>query len=252
LVRNDPRWTATAWQRDLFPPEYHDDFFVLHPGVDTTRFTERAGGPRLVAGRSIPTETRVVSFVARRLDRLRGFDRFVALANRLLADDPHVLCIAAGGSLVERGLDVEFHGQDYAAHVLAQTPPHDPARFWLLGPARPSVVAELLTASDLHIYPSWPYPVALSLLEAMAAGRVVLAWDSEPVREVLTPDETGLLASPDDAESIFLQARAVLRQPAAFASLGEAAAALVRQRYAYEVTLPRLAEHLQRLAEQGG
>jgi glycosyltransferase involved in cell wall biosynthesis len=187
-------WTATAWQRDLYPREYHNDFLVLHPGVDTTRFRPphlnplpqdgegaRQRGPRRVGGRSLPAATRVVSFVARRIDRLRGFDRFVTLANRLLADDPNVLCIAAGGAPVERGVDVQFHGSDYAAHVLKQTPPHDPTRFWLLGAARPATIAELLTASDLHVYPSRPYPLAPSLLEAMAAGRVVLAWDSELV-----------------------------------------------------------------------
>src|SRR6185437_12256560 len=117
-------WTATAWQRDLFPREYRNDFLVLHPGVDTRLFTDRTGSSRLVSGRSIPSGQRVVSFVASRLDRLRGFDRFVALANRLMAEDPDVLCISAGAAPVERGLDVEFFGKDYAAHVLSQTPPH--------------------------------------------------------------------------------------------------------------------------------
>jgi glycosyltransferase involved in cell wall biosynthesis len=176
----------------------------------------------------------------------------VAWANRLLADDSNVLCIAAGGAPVERGVDVEFFGKDYAAHVLGQTPPHDPARFWLLGAARPAAVAELLAASDLHVYPSRPYPLAQSLLEAMAAGRIVLAWDSEPIREVVTPGQTSLLAPPDDAEAAFEQARAVLRRPAEFAPLGEAAAALVRERYSHDVTLPQLAEQLQQLVERGG
>jgi glycosyltransferase involved in cell wall biosynthesis len=245
-------WTATAWQRGLFPRQYHDDFLVLHPGVDSTRLPGRTGDFRRVSGRSIPPGMRVVSFVARTLDRLRGFDRFVALANRLLADDANVLCIAAGGTPVERGLDVEFFGQDYAAHVLGQTPPPDPDRFWLLGVVRPAVVAELLAASDLHVYPSRPYPVAQSLLEALASGCVVLAWDSEPVREVLTPGQTGLLAPPNEVERPFQHARAVLRDPAAHAPLGRAAAALVREHYAQEVTLPRLAEHLQQLVERGG
>lgn len=105
-------WTATSWQRDLFPREYHDDFFVHHPGVDAMRFAARASDSRLVGGRSLPPGTRVVSLIARRLDRLRGFDRFVELANRLLADDPNVVCIVAGGPPVERGLDVEFFGKD--------------------------------------------------------------------------------------------------------------------------------------------
>lgn len=240
-------WTATAWQRNLFPREYHNDFLVLHPGVPIRQLPRRGGRRRLLGGRSLPPETRVVSFVARKLDRLRGFDRFAALANRLLADDPNVVCIAAGGAPVERGVDVEFFGKDYAAHILGRTPPYDPARFWLLGAARPTAVAELLAASDLHVYASRLYPLAQSLLEAMAAGCIVLAWDSEPVREVLVPGQTGLLASADDAEAAFEQARAVLRRPADFAPLGEAAAEVVRERYSHDAALPRLAEQLQQL-----
>lgn len=122
----------------------------------------------------------------------------------------------------------------------------------MLGFARPSVVAELLAASDLHVYASRPYPLAQSLLEAMSAGCIVLAWDSEPVREILTSGVTGLLTPGDDDDAAFQQARAVLREPAEYAPLGEAAAALVRERYAHDVTLPRLAEHLQQLISCGG
>src|SRR5581483_8732048 len=58
-------WTPTAWQRELFPPEYRDDFTVLYDGVDAARFARRAGAPRRIAGRDIRADTRVVSFVAR-------------------------------------------------------------------------------------------------------------------------------------------------------------------------------------------
>src|SRR5262249_29214593 len=58
-------WIPTAWQRDLFPAEYRDDFLVLHDGVDTHRFTPRRSEGREIAGRAIPEGTHVVSFVAR-------------------------------------------------------------------------------------------------------------------------------------------------------------------------------------------
>ncbi len=81
-------WTPTNWQRDLYPPEYRGDFLVLHDGVDVERFRRKpAAGwsmPRTIAGRTLTPEARVVTFVARSLDRLRGFDRFLALADRLL------------------------------------------------------------------------------------------------------------------------------------------------------------------------
>jgi glycosyltransferase involved in cell wall biosynthesis len=244
-------WVPTRWQRDLYPPEYRDDFVLLYDGVDTRRSLRVPGRPRTVAGRAIPPGTRVVTFVARCLDRVRGFDRFLVLANRLHHARPDVLCVVAGEPTVQRGLDVEFFNRDYRAHALAQTPPHDPERLWFLGAAPPAVVTELLTASDLHIYPGRTYAVSRSLVEALAAGCVVLAWDTEPVREILTHGQTGLVVAPDDADAQERLALAVLADPTALRPLGQAAAALARERYAQDVTLPQLAALFDRLTAGG-
>lgn len=245
-------WTLTNWQRDLFPPEYHRDFVVQYDGIDTRRFHRSPGGPprgaRTVAGRTLPPEVRVVSFVARSIDKLRGFDRFLELANRLQRARPDVLCIVVGSAVVQRGLDVSFHNQDYRAHLTSQTPIHDPSRFWFLDTVRPAVVAELLAASDLHVYPSRPYSVSRSLVQAMASGCVVLAWDTPPVREFLEHGKTALLAN--DLDSAERMALATVRDPAAHRPLGEAAAMLARERYSQEVTVPALAEHFDRLARK--
>jgi glycosyltransferase involved in cell wall biosynthesis len=153
---------------------------------------------------------------------------------------------------VDRGLDVRSFGRDYAGEVLAAAPPPDPARFWLLGSVTPGVVAEVLAASDLHVYPSRPYAAARSLVEAMGAGCVVLAWDAGPVREFLAPGATGLVVPPGDADAAFEQARAVLADPAEYRALGEAAAERVRRLYHRDATLPALAEWFDRLALGGG
>jgi glycosyltransferase involved in cell wall biosynthesis len=232
-------WTLTAWQRDLYPPEYRDDFLVLHDGIDARRFARPAERPRVLAGRSLPPETRVVTFVARRLDRLRGFDRFVRLANRLIAERADVVCVAVGGTPVERMLDIRHYGQDYATSVLNDNPPPDPSRFWRLGGVPPSTVAEILAASDLHVAASRPYPVARSMLEAMAAGAVVLAWDTPPVREILTPEQNGLLVPPDDPDAAARAALRALDDPPR--PLAQAATALIHERYDRDATLPRLA-----------
>jgi glycosyltransferase involved in cell wall biosynthesis len=250
-------WTATNWQRGLFPAEYRDGLLVLHDGIDAQRFTGPSlravsDGTRSIAGRTIPAGTRVVSFAARSLDRLRGFDRFLRAANRLLAARADVVCVALGEPTVSRGLDVVFHNKDYPAHLMAQEPPFDPDRLWMVGRASPAVVAEGFAASDLHIAPSRPYPVARSLLEAMAAGCVVLASDTEPHREVIVPGRTGLLVDGQDIEALVRQALAVLADPAGHRPLGDAAAAVIRERYSRDVCLPRLAEQFSALADARG
>jgi glycosyltransferase involved in cell wall biosynthesis len=234
-------WTLSGWQRDLYPAEHRREFFVQHDGVDTSRFAPNRNEVRKVAGRAVPEGARIVTFVARALDRLRGFDRFMELANHLMRRRSDVMCIVVGGPTAQRGLDVEFFNRDYRAHVLEKSPAVDPERIWFLDSISQAQVAEVFRASDLHIYPSRPYVVSTSMVEAMAAGCVVLAWDSAPVREFITHDKTGLLVSPDDSDAAFKQACAVLDDPMTCQSLGEAASQMARERYSQEVTMPALA-----------
>jgi len=241
-------WTPSCWQRDLYPMEYRDDFTVLPTGVDDRRLgVQSRERPINIAGRSIGPEIKLVTFVASALDRLRGFDRFHDLANRLLRERSDVVCVAVGSPMVQRSLDVQYFNQDYRALLQSQSPPHDPERFWCLGPLPPLALAQLLGRSDLHAYPSRPFPAARSLLNALAAGCVVLAWDTEPVREVLAHGQTALLTAADPEQAARL-ALAVLASPAEHRSLGAAARRLVQEQHSQDAVLPMLAGWLQRLA----
>jgi glycosyltransferase involved in cell wall biosynthesis len=255
LENVDRFWTASRWQRNLYPPEYREEFLVLHDGVNTRRFSRPEPGKqpalRMVAGRALAPDFRLVTFVARNLDRLRGFDRFMALANRLLRERTDVVCAIIGGPTVQRGLDVPFFNRDYRSFILAQYPNIDLKRLWYLDNAAPNVVAEVLAASDLHVYPARPYPVSRSLLEAMSASCVVLAWDTDPIREVIAPGQNGLLVSADDEAEQERLALGALNDVAGHRPLGVAAAATIRERFAQDVTLPLLAEEFNRLVNRG-
>ena len=101
-----------------------------------------------------------------------------------------------------------------------RTPPVDPERLWFLGGRPPTVVAEVLAASDLHVAPGRPYPVARSLLEAMAAGCVVLAVDTEPHREVISHGQTGLLADVADPDALHAPGAGRAGQPGRIPAAG--------------------------------
>jgi glycosyltransferase involved in cell wall biosynthesis len=245
-------WTPTAWQRGLYPPEYRDDFFVLHDGVDARAFAPRPDRPRVIDGRTIPEGTKVITFVARCLDRLRGFDRFLKLTNALIRERPDVVAVVVGDFKVSRALDVTHHGRDYREVGLKNDPPADPDRLWFTGSVDPGTLAEILATSDLHVYPSRTYPVSRSLLQAMSSGSVVLASDDPPVREVIRGGVDGLLATPGDPDSWFEQASAVLDDPAKFCPLATMARTTILERFDRGVTLPGLAGRLNQLAGLGG
>jgi len=63
-------------------------------------------------------------------------------------------------------------------------------------------IATLLGTFDLFVSPSRSEPFGLSIIEAMAAGVPVIATASEGAREIVEPNQTGLLVSIGDAEAI--------------------------------------------------
>jgi glycosyltransferase involved in cell wall biosynthesis len=240
LENDGTAWVPTHWQHALYPPEYRDDFTVLFDGVDSRKFTRQYERPRMFLGRPLEPGMKVISFVANAPDQLRGFERFVALANRLMKARSDVVCVVAGGGAVSRMLDVRHHGRNYVQFCLENDPPADPSRFWHLGLCTPNVVAELLNTSDLHVYPSRSFSVATSMVEAMSSGSVVMAWDSEPVREFLD-ESTGLFVPHDDLDAAERMAHAILDDDDRRSAIGRAAAARVRERFSQDVCLPQLA-----------
>lgn len=248
-------WTLTQWQRQTYPPEYQDDFFVCHDGVnlkplDKPRNNQNQASQRQVLGHSLEPGMKLVTFVSTSLDRLRGFDRFHRLARRLLTARRDVLIVALGAPLVERSLDIPFHGTNYAANLLVQEPIHDQSRYLMPGWVPPQKVAELLNASDLHVTPGRPYIVSLSMLEAMAAGTPILAWNTAPAREIIHNGENGLLVTSEENadDQAFEIATQTLDQPQERARLALAARQTIQERFDREATMPRLAQFFEKVA----
>jgi len=76
-----------------------------------------------------------------------------------------------------------------------------------LVPPQPEIW-ELLAAVDVLALPTlWPDPLPRAVMEAMAAGRPVVAYDDGGVPEMVVNGETGLLCRPGDVEDL---SRAIL------------------------------------------
>ena len=249
-------WTLTQWQRQSYPPEYQNDFFVCHDGIDLRPFEKprnsqnQSSRHRQLLGQPLDPHTKVVSFVSTSLDRLRGFDRFHRLASRLLNARQDLLIVAVGARVVERPLDIPFHGTDYAAKLLEQQPIKNHTRYLMPGKLPPEAVAEILAVSNLHVAPGTPYVLSRSMLEAMAAGTPVLAWDTPPTREILRDGQNALLVRNNGSDDeAFEQAMHALDEPSKMANLALAARQTIHQHFDSEVNRPRLAQFFQQVAE---
>ncbi len=236
-------YSPTHWQHSRLPEVFRPKVEVIHDGIDVNFWkpadVDRAG-PRRVGDWTVPAGTKLVTYVARGFEAMRGFDIFVKVAKRLCDRRQDVAFAVVGEDRVCYGGDGRFtDGKSFKEWVLAQDD-YDLSRIRFLGRLPPRDLSNLLGMSDLHIYLTVPFVLSWSLLNAMACGAPVLASDTAPVREVIRDGDTGLLAPFHDIDCWCERANAVLDDPSAYRPLGEAARQLVRDCYSLEVCLPRM------------
>lgn len=83
--------------------------------------------------------------------------------------------------------------------------------------------------------------IPVVLMEAMAAGRAVIAGDLAAIRELIADEVSGVLVPPDDARAIARAIDGLVADPDRRARLGRAARARVAEEFSDETNLARLA-----------
>jgi glycosyltransferase involved in cell wall biosynthesis len=106
---------------------------------------------------------------------------------------------------------------------LAATTANDHTSIDLTGSKDPDEIPSILAETDIFILASRAEGRPNVILEAMAAGRPILASDIEGIRELITHEETGLLFRVDDPGSLAVQLERLLSDPELCARLGQAA-----------------------------
>jgi glycosyltransferase involved in cell wall biosynthesis len=92
----------------------------------------------------------------------------------------------------------------------------------------------------LAIVPSlWPEPFGVTAVEAMAAGRAVVASDTGGLRDIVAHEKTGLLVPPGDALALGDAIARLLGDPAERQRMGEAGRERSR-RFAASRLLPEM------------
>ena len=103
---------------------------------------------------------------------------------------------------------------------------------------------EVLAQADAVAVPSTrPDPLPNSAIEALAAGRAVVAANHGGLPEIVTHDKTGLLVPPGDPAALAAALRRLADDPVRCAQMGAAGAADARERFA----VPRMVDEVERL-----
>lgn len=197
----------TRWQKSLFPSTYHSKIDVVHDGVDTSMV--RPDPEAFVhfpnKGLRLTCKDEVITFASRNLEPYRGFHTFMRALPTITTSRPHAHVIIVGGNDVSYGrrLPEGTYREKYLAEIEGK---FDASRVHFVGKLPYKTFLHVLQVSTAHIYLTYPFVLSWSMMEAMAAGALVIGSRTSPVGEVITHGENGLLVdffSPRDiAEAI--------------------------------------------------
>ncbi len=145
----------------------------------------------------------------------------------------HDVLIEAAHRVAARGgpaFRVMLAGEGTLQETLSRQAANGPARIEFLGPRRD--VPQLLADADLVVLPSRTEGLSNAILEAMAAGRPIIATDVGGNREAL--NGCGVIVPAGDPEALAAAIARLLRDPSYARALGAAAQGMASQRYSAE------------------
>ena len=164
---------------------------------------------------------------------------------RLQSLRPNAKLIVVGGDDVSYGkqLPGETYRQRYCAEVMDQV---DWNRVFFVGTLPYAHYLKVLQISAAHVYLTYPFVLSWSMLEAMAAGCLLVASDTAPVKEVIEDGLNGLLVDFFNHDELANKIADVLANPEACQPLREKALQTIIEQYDLKtICLPRMLDYLQ-------
>jgi glycosyltransferase involved in cell wall biosynthesis len=232
-------YTPTEFQRSLFPATVRDTLDVVHDGIETDLWYPMEND-RTVNGESFGEKTRLVTYVARGFESMRGFDQFIRAAKVLCDRRPDVTFLVVGEEGSHYGNDEKHVGEKGIKRRVFEETGADESRFRFLGRLPREELARVLSMSEAHLYLTVPFVLSWSMLNAMACGAPVVGSATPPVEEVIRDSENGVLVDFHDPSAIADGLERVLDDRKLAQSLREAGLETIRERYALDVTYPNL------------
>lgn len=196
LAAGDHGIAPTEWQRSLHPAAFLSGISVAHDGIDTDRITpDPAARFTLPDRRSLAPGAPIVTYVARGLEPQRGFPSFMRAVPAIQRARPDADILVVGGDAPRYGPSPPGGGtwRDRMLDEIRDQPGFNPAQLHFLGILPFDRYVAMLQVSAVHVYLTVPFVLSWSMLEAMAAGCLVVGSATPPVAEVITDGVNGLL-----------------------------------------------------------
>jgi glycosyltransferase involved in cell wall biosynthesis len=202
-----------AVQENIAPGhEGNGRFVVIHNGLDPNPFASGTGA-RIRSQFGIAAGRPLVGMIGR-VGSWKGQEILCEAAALVAQRRPDAMFLLVGGvhdNQTQRldALRARVTALDIEEHVRISDFRRD--------------IPDVMAALDLYVHPTTePEPFGMTVLEAMAAGKAVIAADHGGPREIIVPGETGLLVRPRDPRALADAILEVLAEPERRHAMGEA------------------------------
>jgi len=217
---------------------------IIPCGTDIHRFGSIARQAAR-ADLGIAPEVKVVLYVGR-FDPRKGIETLVrALNESKLRDSSNLQLIIGGGSTPGNSDGKE---RDRIEEIIQELGMSDFTT--LPGRLSQDILPTYYAAADVCVVPSHYEPFGLVAIEAMASGTPVVASDVGGLQFTVVPEETGLLAPPQDVDAFASAIDRILLNPEWRDELGKAGRKRVETKFSWYGVANQLSELYTQLLEQ--
>lgn len=235
--------SPTHWQASTFPADFRKRISVVHDGIDTDVLTPNPNVSLEIMNKQkekfkLGRKDELITFVNRNLEPQRGYHVFMRALPELLRRRPNARVMIIGGDKTSYGAkpNEARYGkrswkQIYLDEVRAQISDEDWKRVHFLGNIPYDVFINVLQASTVHVYLTYPFVLSWSLLEAMSIGCSIVASNTPPLQEVINDGVNGRLVDFFDHSALAESIIDVLDQPLLREKMGEQARSFAVQNY---------------------
>ena len=192
---------------------------LIYNGVDLQRY-DHQGPVTLSEEYGLEPGSRVVGVVAR-LEPEKGHQTLIEAWPHVLREVPDAYLLIVG-----EGSRREFLEEWAAAHKVAHR---------VLFTGRRDDIPAVTAALDVAVLPSWREAQGLSILEAMALSRPVVASDVGGIPEMIEDGVTGLLVEHDNPVALAAAIVRLLKDRSYAAAIARAGHDLVHERFCIEL-----------------
>ncbi len=200
-------------------------YVTIHNGIDPDRFTagRRLTGSELGLQEKLP----VIGTVCRLSEPEKGLTILLQAMARLAEPSG-----SPGCQLIIVGKGPSSKRLRELGEKLGVAP-------WVLFAGARRDVADLLPLTDVFVLPSLSEGFGIAIVEAMAAGRPVVATAVGGIPEIVLQGETGLLVPPGDPGALAGAVRQLLEQPDRAAAMGAKGRQRARERFSIATVVRR-------------